>query len=229
MKKLLAILFCVIVKQFLNAQIAEETDSLFGYKYNTIYLLHSDVSKPLEVDTISKITRGKLLLWTSAVVGIPIVGGLFALSLFPPSFVLIEQDGNIDRGIAFEFALGYSGNSSDKYKFSEARLVFQYSHLKALKKRFALAIVRDYSLKRFGRKDIFGSGFSFGAFYWRNFNRVNTVGLEFSLWIGNAMNVPYLFLFPQHHLFVKFRRGYEIKTGIRINEINIGFSSSITF
>jgi hypothetical protein len=91
-----------------------------------------------------------------------------------------------------------------------------------------LGLNKDVALKRFGQAGIFGVGTSMGFFFWTNFKNFSASGIEISLWLGNAMNVPYILLFPQHHLFIKFRSGVELWSGKKVNEINIGFSSSIT-
>lgn len=226
MRRSIIVLLCIIFLQILNAQTVTEGDTTFVF-IDTAELSNENISSPVEIDTSNKITMGKILLGASAVVGFPLITGLVGLSLFPPSFVVIEQGGNYNNGIAFEIALGWG--DSVGFKFSKKRLIFQYSYLKNLRNRIALVISQDFLLKRVGRAGIFGIGFSIGIFGGTNFNSVNTAGVEFSAWFGNAMNIPYIFLFPQHHLFIKFRRGFEFGSGAGVNEIGIGFSSSITF
>ncbi len=193
----------------------------------TIEIDTVEVSKPVEVDTLnSEITLGKIFLISSAVIGIPLTTGLVLLSLSPPSYVLIQKGESFYHGFGFETSIGFG--DSTKFRFSEHRFIFQVSFIENFKSRFLLALNKDITLKKFGRAKIFGVGTSIGFFLCANFRNFSTSGIEISLWVGNAMNVPYILLFPQHHLFVKFRSGFELWSGKRINEINIGFSSSIT-
>ena len=223
---ILAIMIFLSLFQYLQSQEISSCDSSFAC-VDTTMLSSGDISSPVEVDTSDKITMGKILLGASALIGLPLTTGFVALSLFPPSFVVMERNGNYSSGIAFETAIGHG--DSVRFRFSKKRLIFQYSYLGKYGSRIAIAVTQDVLLKKIGRAGIFGVGFSIGTFGWTNFNSVNTAGIEISAWFGNAMNVPYIFLFPQHHLFVKFRRGFELSSGVKINEINIGFSSSITF
>ncbi|MFN3134726.1 MAG: hypothetical protein ACK44H_04040 [Candidatus Kryptonium sp.] len=223
-KKLNAVLSFVTFLKILTAQTPTEKDSLCIYIDST---KTERISEPIEVDTSNnKITVGKVLLGATAALGIPLTTGIAILSLFPPSFVVVENLGIYNNGIGFETAIGYGDTT--KLRFSKQRLIFQYSYIDNFKSRVLLAINRDFLLRKFGPAEIFGFGFSVGIFGWTNFNGVNTVGVETSVWLGNAMNIPYLLLFPQHHLFIKFRRGFELGSRFSVNEINIGFSSSFT-
>ncbi len=213
MVKLCYVLIFLIFLQTLSAQ-SVDTDTV-------------KISKPVEVDTLnSEITIGKIFLATSAVIGIPITTGLVMLSLSPPSYMLIQENKNLYHGFGFETSIGFG--DSTRFRFSQTRFIFQFSFVENLKSRFLIALNRDVTLKRFGRYKIFGFGTSAGFFLWTNFKNFSTAGVETALWVGNAMNVPYILLFPQHHLFIKFRSGFELGSGKRVNEINIGFSSSIT-
>lgn len=226
MRKLNIVLAFFIFLKILSAQTHTEIDSSIAPADTVGFLLDDDITQPVEVDTNAKITLGKILLGASATIGIPLTTGFVLLSLFPPSFVIVEKNGNYHNGVAFEIALGYG--DSTRFRFSKRRLIFHYSYLGKLKNRVMISLNQDVLLKRFGRARIFGAGFSIGIFGWTNFIGTNATGIEVSAWVGNAMNVRYIFLFPQHHLFIKYRRGLDLKSGNKINEVNIGFSSSIT-
>jgi hypothetical protein len=184
-----------------------------------------DISKPVEIDTLNgHTTAGKIVLMIASAVGVPMTTGLVLLSLFPPHYALIKTD-DYQQGIGFEIALGFG--DSTRFRFSNYRIILGYTYFDGLKNRVFLALSRDFVVKKFGRLEIFGFGFSSGIFGWTNFNGFNTAGFEFSIWIGNAMNIPYIFLFPQHHLFVKVRGGTNFKSKT-IKEISFGVSSSFT-
>ncbi len=185
------------------------------------------LSKAIEIDTVKKkISAGEILLGASATIGVPLTIGLAILSLSPPSYVLLFKDGKSFNGIAFETALGYGDTT--RFRFSDVRIIFQYAYIENLRSRFTVALTKDVTFGRFGRSEIFGYGFSTGFWFGTNLKNVNSTGIEISLWVGNAMNIPYLFLFPQHHLFIKLKRGFILNPTKRITEINIGLSSSIT-
>ncbi len=184
-----------------------------------------DISEPVEIDTLNKrTTAGKIALVIASAIGVPMATGLTFLSLFPPHYALIKTD-DYQHGFGFEIALGFG--DSTRFRFSNYRIILGYTYFDGLKNRVFLALSRDFVVKRFGRAKIFGFGFSTGIFGWTNFNGFNTSGFEFSIWAGNAMNVPYIFLFPQHHLFVKIRAGTNFKAKT-IKEISFGVSSSFT-
>lgn len=185
------------------------------------------VSMAIEIDTAKKkISTGEILLGASAAIGIPLTIGLAALSLSPPSYILFFKDKRPHNGIAFETAIGYGDTT--RFRFSDFRIIFQYAYIKNFKNRLTLALNRDKTLGRFGRNKIFGYGLSMGFWAGTNFKKMNLIGIEVSIWVGNSMNIPYIFLFPQHHLFVKLKRGFLLNPIEQITEINIGFSSSIT-
>jgi hypothetical protein len=185
------------------------------------------VSKAIEIDTVNKkISPGKILLGASATIGIPLTIGLTILSLSPPSYVLLFKDGKSFNGLAFETAIGYGDTT--RFRFSDTRIIFQYAYIENLKSRVSIALTKDGTLGRFGRGEIFGYGFSTGFWFGTNFKNISSMGIEVSLWVGNAMNIPYLFLFPQHHLFIKLKRGFILNPIKQVSELNIGLSSSIT-
>lgn len=221
MMRLILLIFACVEIAF--SQIAPNQCALIDSVEITIE--DGDISKPVEVDTLNKhITAGKVVLAVASAIGVPMTMGVTLLSLFPPHYALLKAD-DYQQGIGFEIAVGFG--DSTRFRFSKYRVIFGYTYFDGFKNRVLLGLNHDFVVKRFGRMGIFGFGFSTGMFGWTNFDGFNTAGFEFSIWIGNAMNIPYIFLFPQHHLFVKIRAGtnFEAKT---IKEISFGASSSFT-
>lgn len=193
-----------------------------------INITFSQTPEMTEADTSKSSILGKIVLGISAAVLIPITIGLTVLSLIPPGYSAVIDGERIHGGIAFETAIGYG--DSIRFRFSNYRYLIQYirSSDENLKNRIVLGYSRDFLLRRFGRHEIFGIGFSVGIAGFTNFIRSHGIGLEFSIWLGNAMNIPYLFLFPQHHIFFRLRRNFDLTSGGKFTEINIGISSAIT-
>ncbi len=221
MRKLVFLIF--ICFEILFAQIAPNNSVLIDSVESAREDV--DISKPVEIDTLNdSITAGEIVFAVATVIGLPVTTGLVLLSLLPPHYALLKTD-DYHHGIGFEMALGFG--DSTRFRFSKYRIIFGYAYFDGFKNRILLALDRDFVVKRFGRKEIFGFGFSIGVFGCTNFDGFNIAGFEFSIWLGNAMNIPYILLFPQHHLFVRIRAGSNFGAKM-INEVSIGLSSSIT-
>lgn len=153
----------------------------------------------------------RMILSAFAALSVPVAMTVGTLSLFPPSFSALYEDGTTYGGIAFSTGRSFGIDTTPATYFPDVRVQGEFAYFFS---RPHSTVLRASGLfdHRFGpvtRREIFWFGVSGGAGVATDFHGVSPFA-EGSIGVMNPLGIRFLGLFPMHNYGVRVRAGFDV-------------------
>lgn len=186
------------------------------------------VTQP-RVATITEAERAALIAYTA--VAIPTALAIGALTVLPPSIVVLSEDGVARGGAALNTGVGFGVGDRDTALltwYPLARLQLEGAWIPERDRAFLLrsTLLYDVRFTPIGRRKLLDLGASIGLGAATDFSMLSPF-VEASVGLSNPFGIRFIPFNPGHHYGLRARIGYDLHGGRSWHEL--AFCASSTF
>ncbi|HLP16834.1 MAG TPA: hypothetical protein VK470_11280 [Bacteroidota bacterium] len=159
---------------------------------------------------------------------LPLALSAAAISVLPPNFGMMIDDGTAYAALGFETGIGL-GTNRETGRFADERLMLNYTHIYNPHRRDIWRIegVKDVNLFFIDKRKILAFGVSpLVGLYINGADRGYSIGASVRLMLPS---LPYFGMFPLHTVGITYRYNKNLNNGGTFHTASFGISAAVIF